>query len=82
MLIKTVCDGIGAQLLKEQDTTLEPFHKSGSTPPLEFLAAGWVFGQTSLSRQLVKASLKGGLEAVVELAEEKELGMVWGWYQR
>lgn len=60
MLIKTVCDGIGARLLKERGTTVEPFHKRGSTPPLEFLAAGWGFGQTSLARRASESFSQGG----------------------
>ena len=70
-LIKTVCGGIGALLLKEQ-----PFQKSSSTITLEFLPAGRIFGQTSLSQCAREGFSQGGLEAVVELAEEKELGMV------
>lgn len=75
-LFKTLHDGLGAVLLKEQDTTPQPFHKSSSKITLEFLLAGSFLVTLACHNVLVKASLKGELEAVVELAEEKELGMV------
>lgn len=75
-LFKTVHDGVGAVSLKEQDTMLQPFHKSSSKITLEFLPAGSFLVRLACHNVLVKASLKGELEAVVELAEEKGLDMV------
>lgn len=75
-LFKTLHDGVGSVLPKEQDTTLQPFHKRSSQIVLEFLLAGSFLVRLACHNVLVKASLKEELEAIVELAEEKEQGMI------